>query len=76
MLDRPRKPHDRAEARRLRQRRHRQRLASGRMTVSIEIGCAEVDMLARLHWLSECEAYDRHQIARAIEHLLADAARR
>jgi hypothetical protein len=33
-----------------------------------------VDLLVRTHWLTESEAFDRHNIGQAIEALLRDAA--
>jgi hypothetical protein len=35
-----------------------------------------LDMLVRLHWLRDQDATDRQLVARAIAHLLADAAKR
>jgi hypothetical protein len=58
-----------------RKARYRQRQRDGRMMVTIEIDAALVDLLCRTGWLSNCTVAERGDIARAIERLLADAAR-
>jgi hypothetical protein len=45
------------------------------LVVPVEIEFSLVDMLARLRWMERRESYRRAEIARAIERMLADAAR-
>jgi hypothetical protein len=62
MLERPPKGNPpppstrRAELRRERDRRHRERIKAGRIVVLVELSGVELDWLVRIHWLTETEA--------------------
>jgi hypothetical protein len=45
------------------------------MCVTIEVDSDVVDLLVRTDWLAKRDAYERDEIARAIEALLRDSAR-
>ena len=64
------------ERRREQQRRHRQRLANGRRVYLIELDGAILDLLVQLHWLSDGATGDDAEVARAVQALLTDAARK
>jgi hypothetical protein len=59
-----------------RQRRHRARLAANRMSLSVELGAAEIDFLVRTRWLADRDVHARDEVGAAIARMLADAARR
>jgi hypothetical protein len=59
-----------------RQRRYRQRLRDGEMTVAFQIDAEVIDLLIRSGWLSEAEADNRAAIGRAVSAMLRDSARR
>lgn len=65
----------RQDARRARDRRHRQRLKSGRACYTIEGDGALLDLPLRLHWISEGELLDRRAVERALGEMLAASAR-
>jgi hypothetical protein len=44
------------------------------MPVTIEVTASVVDLLVANGWLIEAESGDAHQVAKAIEQMLADAA--
>ena len=43
------------------------------MTVGVEVGADVLDLLCRLHWLTESEASDKRAIAEAIGAMLKGA---
>ena len=58
-----------------RQRRRRQRERDGKIVAPVELGCDELDLLCRLHWLADRDADNPQAIASAILRALADAAK-
>jgi hypothetical protein len=64
------------ERRRLAQRRYRQRLDAGRMTVAVEIDGDVIEMLINSHWLDAGECHDRRKIGMALAAMVAEAAKR
>ncbi|MGV7215036.1 hypothetical protein [Bradyrhizobium sp. UFLA05-112] len=75
MLQRP--PSSRpskAERRRARKARYRQRQRDGVMTAQIEVGSQVIDLLVRTGWLPPREVHDRREISEAIARMLRDAA--
>ena len=61
--------------RREQQRRHRARLRHGQRAYVIELSEPVLDMLVRLHWIDDRATGDDHQVARAVERMLDDAAK-
>jgi hypothetical protein len=57
-----------------RTRRCRCRQRDGKAVALIEYDHRVVDLLVKLHWLEEAEAFDRRKIGQAITTMLADAA--
>jgi hypothetical protein len=51
-------------------RRYRQRQATGRLSVTVELTQEETAKLCRLRCLTECELEDRDRIAAAIHRLI------
>jgi hypothetical protein len=70
MLDRPRDRRAASAPTRL----YRRRARRGKALAMNEYDARLVDLLVRTHWLTESEAFDRHNIGQAIEALLRDAA--
>jgi RNA polymerase-interacting CarD/CdnL/TRCF family regulator len=70
---------DRDEARRRAAewtRRYRERLAAGKMVLQIEIDAVAVaDFLIKAEQLNPLKSDDRHEMARALERLLAELTR-
>ena len=64
------------ERRREQQRRHRQRLASGRRAYVIELDGEILDLIVRLGWLADNATGDDRAVANAVQALLTDAARK
>ena len=62
-------------ARRARQARYRQRVAAGRMAITVEVDAAILDLLVRSEWLNEEVAGDKLAIGDAIARLLAATAK-
>jgi hypothetical protein len=75
MLQRP--SHARQEARRARDRRHKERVKAGRICVVVELGHAELDWLVRIGWVTRDEADqgDSHIVGEAIARGLAVSAK-
>jgi hypothetical protein len=63
------------ERRRLAQREYRRRFDAGRMSVSVEIDGAVVDMLIASNWLLDGESADRKKIGIALSAMIAEAAK-
>jgi hypothetical protein len=81
MLRRPPSDADRKRAttrerRRLAQRRYRQRLDEGRMSVRVEIDSDVITMLIVSRWLLDGESDDRKKIGMAIAAMMSEAAKR
>jgi hypothetical protein len=55
-----------AELRRLRDRRHRERIRACKVCVSVEVGEELLGLVLRLHWLDEADAADREKSARRL----------
>lgn len=73
MLDRP--DHNRrAEQRRLRDRRHRERLKAHKRVALVEFDGAILDLLLRTGWAREAELGDARAVGEAIARLLIASA--
>jgi hypothetical protein len=72
MLERP--PNHRAEQRRIRDARHRERLRACKVCVSVEVGEELLGLVLRLGWLHEHDAADRVAIGRALTAMLIASA--
>ena len=68
-------PTARRRADRERQRRRRQRVRAHKIVAPVELGCDELDLLVKLHWLADRDADNPQRVASAILRALADAAK-
>ena len=76
MLERPTTHNpSRAELKRLRDQRHRQRLKAGKAVALVEYDGAVLDLLLRTGWAAEAELTDARAVGRAIGAMVADASR-
>jgi hypothetical protein len=63
-----------AEQRRLRDRRHRERVRACKVCVSVEVGEELLGLILRLGWLHERDAANRVAIGRALTAMLIASA--
>jgi hypothetical protein len=75
MLDRLDSRRRLAELKAARDARRRQRLKSGKACYTIEADGELLDLLVRLHWISEAELLDKRAVERALGEMLAASAR-